>query len=97
MELEFDPAKNARNIRERGIGFERLADMDLEHALALEDVRADYGERRVRLFGRIDGRLHAAVVTYRGDVVRVISLRRANKREERRYAKDTGPSGRPES
>jgi uncharacterized DUF497 family protein len=88
VELEFDPAKNARNIRERGISFERLADMDLETAIAVEDARTDYGERRVTLFGKIDDRLHVAVVTYRGDKVRVISLRRANKREERGHAKE---------
>lgn len=89
MELEFDPAKNARNTRERGISFERFADMDLGTALAVEDARADYGERRVRFLGTIDGRLHVAVITYRGEKVRVISLRRANDREERRYAKES--------
>jgi len=90
--LDFDPAKNARNIRERGISFERFADMDLETAVAVEDARTDYGERRVRLFGRIDDRLHVAVITYRGDKVRVISLRRANDREERKYAKESQSS-----
>jgi uncharacterized DUF497 family protein len=92
VELEFDPAKNARNIRERGISFERFADMDLETALASEDARSDYGERRVRLLGNIDDRLHVAVITYRGDKVRVISLRRANVREERTYAKESQSS-----
>ena len=87
MELEFDPAKNARNIRERGISFERFADMDLETASVVDDTRVDYGERRVTIVGNIDDRLHVAIVTYRGDKVRVISLRRANKREERRHAK----------
>ena len=73
MLLEFDKAKNARNIGERGISFERFADMNLETAVTLEDARTDYGERRVRLFGSINGRLHVAVITYRGDKVRVIS------------------------
>jgi uncharacterized DUF497 family protein len=86
--LEFDEAKSARNLKERGIGFERFADMDLETAVTVEDARTDYGERRVRLFGFIDGRLHVAVITYRSDKVRVISLRRANRREERKYAKE---------
>lgn len=88
MAFEFDPAKNARNIRERGISFERFADKDLGTALAVEDTRVDYGERRVRLLGTIDSRLHVAVITYRGEKVRVISLRRANEREERLYAKE---------
>lgn len=46
-----------------------------------------YGERRVTMFGDIDDRLHVAVIMYRGDEMRVISLRRANKREERKHAK----------
>lgn len=92
MAIEFDPAKNARNVRQRGISFERFADMDLESALSIEDTRADYGERRIRMLGFIDGRLHAAVITARGENIRVISLRRANRREERRYAKEREPS-----
>ena len=88
MLLEFDEAKSAKNLKERGIGFERFADMDLETAVSIEDARTDYRERRIRMFGHIEGRLHVAVITYRGDKVRVISLRRANRREERKYAKE---------
>ena len=88
MLLEFDEAKNARNIRERGISFERFADIDAETAVSGEDVRKDYGERRLRVLGFIDGLLYAAVVTPRGEKIRVISLRRANRREERAYAKE---------
>jgi len=62
--------------------------MDLETAVMVEDARTDYGERRVRMFGYIDGRFHVAVITYRGDKLRVISLRRANRREEQKHAKE---------
>ena len=88
MLLEFDEAKSARNRRERGVGFERVADMDLEAALSVEDTRKNYGERRLRVLGHIDGRLHAAVITPRGDRIRVISLRRANRREVRAYEEE---------
>ena len=88
MLLEFDEAKDARNIRERGISFERFADIDAETAVSGEDVRKDYGERRLRVLGFIDGLLYAAVVTPRGEKIRVISLRRANRREERAYAQE---------
>ena len=88
MVLEFNEVKNARNLKERGIGFERFADMDLETAVSVEDTRTDYGEGRIRMVGQIDGRLHVAIITLRGEKVRVISLRRANQREERRYAKE---------
>lgn len=86
--IDFDPAKSARNERERGIAFERFADLDFETAIAIEDSRKEYGERRLRVLGTIDGKLHAAVITPRGETIRVISLRRANKREERAYAKE---------
>ena len=86
--IDFDPAKSAKNQRDRGIGFERFAEMNLETAISVEDVRKNYGERRLRVLGHIDGKLHAAVVTPRGETIRVISLRRANKREERAYAKE---------
>ena len=68
--VEFDPAKSAKNRRERGIGFERFADMDLDTAISVEDARKDYGERRLRVLGHIEGQLHAAVITARGDAVR---------------------------
>jgi uncharacterized DUF497 family protein len=88
MLIEFDPAKSARNERERGIGFGRFAELELETAISSNDTRRDYGERRIRVFGYIDGELHAAVMTPRDDRIRVISLRRANKREERAYAEE---------
>jgi uncharacterized DUF497 family protein len=86
--IEFDPAKSAKNLRNRGIGFDRFAEMDLARAISVEDTRKAYGERRLRVLGDIDGKLHAAVITPRGETMRVISLRRANRREERAYAKE---------
>ena len=88
MLLEFDEAKSAWNLKERGIGFERFADIDVETAVSSEDVRKDYGEQRLRVLGFIDGLLHAAAITPRGEKIRVISLRRANRREERKDAKE---------
>ncbi len=88
MLLEFDEAKSVKNLKQRGIAFERFADIDAETAVSGEDVRKDYGERRLRVLGFIDGLLYAAVVTPRGEKIRVISLRRANRREERAYAKE---------
>lgn len=85
MLLEYDETKSARNERERGIGFDRFSAMDLAESVASDDERRDYGETRTRLLGPIDGRLHVAVITRREDRVRVISLRRANEREERSY------------
>ncbi len=52
-------------------------------------MRKDYGELRLRLLGRLNGRLHVAVITYRGDATHVISFRKANKKEERWYEDET--------
>ena len=87
MAITFDPAKDARNIAERGLPFARVADLDWETAVVIEDVRRDYGEPRLRVMARLDGRLHAAVVTPRGEDLRVISFRRASRREVRLYGK----------
>ncbi len=75
-------------MRQCGIGFELFADMDLEQSLSVVDQRRNYGELRLRVLGLIDGRLYAAVITPRGENIRVISLRRANRREERAYEKE---------
>lgn len=89
MEIEFDADKNEQNIRERGLSFERAENFDWATALVLTDDRREYGELRYRAFGFLDERLHALVFTVRGDAVRIISLRRANKREIKRYATRT--------
>lgn len=90
MRVTFDPAKNARNIAERGLPFERATEIDWETAISQEDTRRDYGERRVRVLGLIAGRLHAVVITIRGDALHVISFRKANAREVKRYEQHQG-------
>ena len=87
MAVTFDTDKNARNIAERGLSFERVADLDWDTAVIVVDTRRDYGELRLRVMARLDGALHAAVVTPRGEDLRVISFRRANRREVRLYDK----------
>jgi uncharacterized DUF497 family protein len=87
MAVTFDPEKNARNIDERGLSFERVAELDWDTAMVAEDTRRDCGETRLFVMARLDGRLHAAVVTPRGEDLHVISFRKANEREVRRYGK----------
>lgn len=89
MKIEFDPAKNVRNIAERGISFERADEFEWETAVVIRDTRRDYREPRFRAIGVIGGRLHAMLITPRSGGIRVISLRKANRREERRYAEET--------
>jgi uncharacterized DUF497 family protein len=83
--VSFDPAKNERNIASRGISFEVAEQFEWDTAMIAEDLRKDYGERRFQTLGFIAGRLHAMVFTPRAGRVHVISLRRANRREMKRY------------
>jgi uncharacterized protein len=50
--------------------------------------RRNYGEIRLQVLARLEGRLYAAVVTPRGEDLRVISFRKANRREVERYGKE---------
>ena len=59
--------------------------MEFVTALLARDSRYDYGEDRIQALGLIDGRLYMLVFTMRGDMVRAISLRKANLKEVRRY------------
>jgi uncharacterized protein len=93
MRITFDPAKNARNIAERSLPFDRVADLDWETAVAVEDDRKDYGERRLRVMALLGLRLHVAVITFRGDAMRVISFRKANSREIKRYGDEKRRGG----
>ena len=85
-EISFDPAKNEANICERGLSFALVKDeFEWSTAQVIEDTRRDYGERRYRALGLIGTRLHALIYTPRGTGIHVISLRKANQREVRRY------------
>lgn len=84
MKIEFDPEKNNKNIIERDLSFERVKEFDFNTALFEIDDRRDYGEVRIIALGYIAERLHVLIFTKR-ESIRVISLRRANKKERLRY------------
>ncbi len=86
MIVEWDEAKSAHCARERGFSFADAARAFADPEGVVEpDHRYDYGEVRLRLFGRIKGRLFVVVYTVRGDTIRIISARKANFREQQRY------------
>ena len=85
MKIEFDPEKNAKNIRERGLPFTLADEFDWTTALIAPSSR--HGETRFFAIGYIGNRLHALVFTKSGATLRVISLRRAHKMEVKRYEK----------
>lgn len=92
MKVRYDPRKDARNTAERGLSFERATDFVWETALIAEDDRKSYPERRFVALGYLDSRLHVLCFTPTEDGIRVISFRKANKRETRRYEETTQTS-----
>ena len=89
MEIEFDPAKDRANLAKHGISLGAAAEVDLDSAIIIEDRRVDYGESRFLAYAPIAGRLHVLWFTMRGTVVRAIGLRRANRRERKRYGQSS--------
>jgi uncharacterized DUF497 family protein len=85
MKLEFDPAKSEKNARERGLPFELVEFFDWETCQTRDDVRHAYPEPRRVSVGFIGTRLHVVCHTRVKDGLRIISFRKANRREVRTY------------
>lgn len=86
MRISFDPDKNERNIRERGLSFEDAAAFSFDTALYAVDERQEYPEVRYVAIGLLGDRVHVLCFTEAADGIRVISFRKANAREVKRYA-----------
>ena len=85
MLFEWDHRKAAQNVAKHGVPFEYAARVFRDaHRLDSEDDR-HYGEQRRLTLGKIEGRLFAVAYTPRGTVLRLISARKANAREQRKY------------
>jgi uncharacterized DUF497 family protein len=87
VRITYDPAKNERNIRERGLSFERAAEFDFSTAVYFVDARREYGEQRIVAYGYLDRRLHSLCFIDIAEGIRVISFRRASRKEARRYGR----------
>jgi len=86
MEVEWDEAKSERCRRERGFSFADVLPAFSDPERMIEpDWRYEYGEERFCLYGRVEGRLFVIVYTVRDKTIRIISARKANKREQKRY------------
>ena len=81
MNFTWDGAKSERNFIARGFGFDFAALIFSGSVLEAEDGRRDYGERRWRAIGLVQGFILVVVFTDRGDDRRIISARLANKKE----------------
>ena len=85
MIIAFDAAKSVKNQTERELPFDSVVDFDWQSASVAVDSRNAYPEQRLVAFGYLNERLHVLCFTPIAGGIRVISLRRANKREVSRY------------
>jgi len=81
MWFEWDDDKAEANYAKHGIP--RVFDDPFR--FEIEDDRFYYGEERIITLGLIDGRVYVVIYTPRDDRCRIISARKANARESRRY------------
>jgi uncharacterized DUF497 family protein len=85
MKIDFDINKNKENIKNRGLSFDKVKNFEFETAISWEDTRKNYGEIRYCALGKISNRVYAVVYTRIIDGIRIISFRKANKREVKIY------------
>jgi uncharacterized DUF497 family protein len=86
VRYEWDEAKRAENLEKHGVDFAAVRHFDWTMSISRTDRRYLYREERIVAFAPIDGRVYAAVYTIRGETRRIISLRKANRREQAVYA-----------
>ncbi len=87
MQFDFDPAKDATNLSKHGLSLTDAAELSWDAALVWIDDRADYGEVRMVALAPIGDILFFVAFVDRDPVRRIISLRRANRREVYHYVK----------
>ena len=88
MEFEWDEGKNATNRIKHHVDFSLVNEFDWHGAIIEPDNRYDYGEDRFLARGYADDGLgYSIVFTFRGSVIRIISIRKFNRREEKRYGR----------
>lgn len=85
MRFDFDPNKNRLNLEKHGLSLSLAEELDWDAALLWIDDRQDYGETRVLALAPKTEILYYVAFVDRADVRRIISLRRANRREVKRY------------
>jgi uncharacterized DUF497 family protein len=81
----WDEAKRTLNLAKHKVDFAAAENFDWPHAVIELDDREDYGELRERAIGWIGERLHVLIFTRRGDLIWIISPRKAEKSDARRY------------
>ena len=86
--IEYDQAKSDATYKNRGLDFARAVEVFAGNYFTGPDTRLNYDEPRFLTVGYIDSRLVILVWIPRGEVRRIISMRKANAREKAIYAKE---------
>lgn len=89
MRIDFDPEKDSRNVQKHGLSLALAVGLDWDAALAWIDDRQEYGEVRMIALAPKTGILYYVAFVDRGTVRRIISLRRANRREVKHYVESS--------
>ena len=90
MEFDWDETKSDACLKEREFDFTFAVQCFLDpDRLISRDNRFDYGEDRFQLLGQINKRVFFMTYTLRAEVIRIISARKANQREVKRYENQT--------
>ena len=86
MDFEWDEAKSDLCRKSRNFDFAYVISIFIDPLLVIQkDQRWDYGEERFRALGLLDEKVFVVIYTKRPRAIRIISARRANRREVRRY------------
>ena len=85
MQYEWDENKRIANLERHDVDFCEAVNFEWDTAIETIDDRFDYGETRWVTIGFINRKLHVMVYTIRGSKIRIISLRKANRRESNYY------------
>ena len=85
VEFDWDETKNRANVEKHGVDFRDVKDVFRDVRVTAIDDRREYGENRKVTIGQIGDRVLVVVYAEREGVVRIISARRANRRERSRY------------
>ena len=88
MHFEFDPAKDVTNQAKHGVSLSAAGELDWEAALVWVDDRFEYGEMRMIALAPKTQILYCVAFVDRGQARRIISLRRANRREVKHYVEN---------
>ena len=92
MAISFDPAKRLATLEARGLDFRDADKVFAGPLIEGPDDRFDYGEDRIVTVGFLDRRMVVLVWTWRGPDRHIISMRKANEREQQRYGAQLGRS-----